>query len=242
MYNYLTTNLVLIFLVFLNFQLIAQLHIKELTDSVFVYTTYQNINGNPFPSNSVYYLTTEGIVMIDTPWDESQLMPLLDSMRVKHGMQPVLCIPTHFHDDRTAGLERLDSLGVRTYSTAMTKKFCEERSEEAARYTFQGDTTFIVGNKRIESYYPGAGHSPDNIVIYLPEEKILIGGCFVKSYQAEGLGYTGDARLKEWLTSIRKVKKKYRRSRYVVTGHEAFKNKSSLRKTASLLKKSLSKN
>lgn len=42
-------------------------------------------------------------------------------------------------------------------------------------------------------YYPGKGHSADNIVVWLPQYKVLFGGCLVKSLDYGGLGSTTDA-------------------------------------------------
>src|SRR3954468_16782828 len=75
-----------------------KLSISHLTGNFYIYTTYKNINGSPFPSNSAYLVTDEGIVLFDTPWDTTQFQPLLDSIYARHQKKPVLCIATHYHD------------------------------------------------------------------------------------------------------------------------------------------------
>ncbi len=82
-----------------------KLIISKLTGDFYVYTTFQTINGTLFPSNSMYIITDGGAVMIDTPWDKTQFQPLLDSIKSKHNKEVMLCISTHFHDDRIAGLD-----------------------------------------------------------------------------------------------------------------------------------------
>ncbi len=52
----------------------------------------------------MYLVTDSGAVLIDTPWDASQTKPLLDSIVKRHNKKVVVCITTHFHDDRTSGL------------------------------------------------------------------------------------------------------------------------------------------
>lgn len=219
----------------------GQLEIYQLTDSIFVCTTYQPLeNGHKYPSNNVYYLTPEGIVMIDTPWDKSQMPTLLDSMQRRHGMQPVFSISTHFHADRTAGLDYLDSIGVKTYSTAYTRELCIEHNEEIPQYTFQGDTTFHVGGKTIETFYPGHGHAPDNIVVYLKDEEILVGGCIVRSTATKVLGYTGNANIPSWDKAMKKIRKRYKKAKVVIPGHLTWKG-DHLKHTSELLKKSIKK-
>ena len=90
---------------FLSAQTNSKLKFGQLTDNLYVYTTQQLFSGTPFPSNSLYLVTAEGVVLIDTPWDKTQFQPLLDSIEKRHGKKVIMCLATHFHDDRTAGLE-----------------------------------------------------------------------------------------------------------------------------------------
>ncbi|MFK9866853.1 hypothetical protein ACJENL_27360, partial [Escherichia coli] len=82
-----------------------KLEIRQLTKDFYVCITYGDPgNGTMFPSNSMYLVTDAGVVLIDTPWDTTQLQPLLDSIRVKHNEQVIMCLATHFHADKTAGI------------------------------------------------------------------------------------------------------------------------------------------
>ena len=216
----------------------AQLEIHKLTDSVYVYTTYRELESGPFPSNSMYVLTSDGIVMIDTPWDTTQLAPLLDSMKVKHNAAPIFSFSTHFHDDRTAGLKKLDSMGVKTHSTLKTKNLCLKHNNEIAQHTFLGDTLLNIGGKQIQFYYPGKGHTEDNIVVYVNGDDVLYGGCLVKSYEATNLGYTGDSgTLDEWIESLKIIKKKFKSADFIIPGHQSWTSKQSINHSIKLLKK-----
>lgn len=77
------------------------LRIEKITSHFFVFTTYKDINGTRFPSNGMSVVTDAGVVMIDTPWDTTQLMPLLDTIRLKRRKEVVLAIATH---SQTTGL------------------------------------------------------------------------------------------------------------------------------------------
>ncbi len=39
-----------------------------------------------------------------------------------------------------------------------------------------------INNISLEVFYPGEGHSKDNITIWIPEYKVLFGGCFNKNH------------------------------------------------------------
>src|SRR5450432_4059847 len=143
-----------------------QLEIHHLTGDFYVYTTYHLLDGQPFPSNSMYLVTTNGVVLFDTPWDTACFQPLLDSIWLKHHQKPVICIATHFHDDRTAGLAFFASKGIKTFTSTSTDSLSIIKKETRAAYHFTRDTSFCVGKHCFLVYYPGEGHTKDNLVIW----------------------------------------------------------------------------
>lgn len=215
---------------------IQKLHIKHLTDNFYVYTTYKDLNGFMFPSNSMYLVTENGVVLFDTPWDTTQFQPLLDSISDRHNKKVILAISTHSHDDRTAGLEFLRLNGVKTYSSKLTYDLCKEHNEKQAEFYFVNDTIFNIGNYKFETYYPGEGHTKANIVIWFEKYKILYGGCLLKSTENKNLGNIADANIIEWKPTIKKVIKKYPKPNFVIPGHFDWTNKNGLKHTLKLLR------
>jgi metallo-beta-lactamase class B len=213
----------------------SALSISHLTGDFYIYITYNLSDGEPYPSNSMYMVTTAGIVLFDTPWDSTQFQPLLDSLEKRHHQKVILCIPGHFHADRTAGLEFLKQKGIKTFSSKMTYDLCKLRNEKQAAFYFTKDTSFKIGNHQFQTYYPGAGHSKDNIVTWFPEEKILYGGCFIKSTETTSLGNIADANLTAWPASIEKTIQKFSHPKYVIPGHLSWENNKGLEHTLQLL-------
>ena len=185
----------------------------------------------------MYVVTDSGVILIDTPWDESQTLPLMDSIVKKHGQRVKLCVVTHFHDDRTAGLEILKQNGVQTFSSKFSYQKGQEAGDQLAEFQFTKDTIFSLGGITFETFYPGEGHSPDNIVIWFPKVKILYGGCFVKSIDAKGLGNLEDANIVSWPGAIKKTIKKFKSPKYIIPGHQSWMDKSALMHTLYLLQK-----
>lgn len=213
------------------------LTITHLTGSFYVYTTYKDLGGTPFPSNSLYVVTRDGVVLIDTPWDPEQTLPLLDSIERRHRMPVVMCLVTHYHDDRTAGLDVLRDRGVMTYASRMTDSLAAAHGDRRAEHLFARDTSFRVGGVRFETYHPGEGHTRDNIVVWFPKARVLFGGCLVKSTQSAGLGNVADANVDAWPRTIRNVMRKYPRRRHVIPGHYGWSRLRSLEHTLHLLRK-----
>ena len=211
------------------------LTISHLTGDFYIYTTYGSYNGNPVPSNSMYLVTSKGVILFDTPWDSTQFQPLLDSIKMRHNKEVVLCISTHFHEDRTAGLEYYRHKGIKTFTTERTDELSKARNDKRAEFLMYKDTTFIVGHHSFQTYYGGEGHTPDNIVIWFGKEKILYGGCLVKSSEAEDLGNLSDANAKEWASTIRNIQQKFKDPAYIIPGHLDWLSKESLTHTLDLI-------
>ena len=211
------------------------LTISHLTGDFYVFTTYGSYKENPVPANGMYLVTDKGVVMFDTPWDTTQFQPLLDSIKIRHNKNVVICIATHFHEDRTGGLEYYRHMGVKTYTTSQTDKFCQQRNKKRAEFLMYKDTTFVLGQYKFRTYYGGQGHSPDNIVIWFDKEKILYGGCLVKSTEAGDLGNLEDASVKEWASTIKNIQLKCKNPAYIIPGHLAWNSNSALTHTLQLI-------
>jgi metallo-beta-lactamase class B len=215
----------------------ALLKISPLTGNLYVFTTYRSLGEDRVPANGLYAVTGKGVVMSDTPGDTTQFQPLLDSIKTRHGEEVVLCIATHSHEDRTGGLEFLRERGVKTYTSALTDRICQEKGEKRAEFRFMNDTVFRYGEYSFETYYGGEGHSPDNIVIWIGKEKVLYGGCLIKSTEAQDLGYVGEANLKAWPQTIKSIMKKFPHPVCVIPGHQSWTDKASPQHTLKLLKR-----
>jgi metallo-beta-lactamase class B len=154
-----------------------------------------------------------------------------------------LCIATHWHSDRTDGLEYYKQQGIKTYTTLLTDKLSKENNKKRAEFLMTKDSIFNVGQYSFEVYYPGEGHTVDNIVVWFSKEKILYGGCLIKGAAAENLGYLGDANAAEYETTLKKVQKKCRNPKFIIVSHHDWNNINSLKhsiKLARKLKKKLS--
>lgn len=216
----------------------AKLAIQQLTDSCYLFTTYNEFDGVLFPSNGLYVVGDTAVLIVDTPWDKEQLLPLLDTIYSRHHKRVRFCISTHFHDDRTQGLEEYKKHGILTYSSALTKKWCIERKMNQAEFTFANDTVFKLFGIDFETFYPGKGHTEDNIILYFPKQKLLYGGCFIKSIENHSLGFIGDADVKEWKKSLQKTINKYEKiTTIVVPGHFACSDAKALSHSLKLIKK-----
>jgi metallo-beta-lactamase class B len=214
----------------------AKLKISHLTGDFYIYTTYNTYEDDKVPANGMYLVTNNGVVMFDTPWDTTQFQPLLDSIKLRHNKNVILSFATHWHSDKTAGLEYYKQQGIKTYTTALTYELSKINNKKRAEFLMTTDTVFNVGQYSFETYYPGQGHTIDNIVIWFKKEKILYGGCLIKGADAESLGYLGDANVKEYEATLKKVQKKCKRPKHIIIAHSDWNNINSLKHSIKMAK------
>lgn len=215
----------------------ASLKISPLTGDFYIYTTYNTYEGSKVPANGMYVVTPDGVVLFDTPWDTTQFQPLLDSIETRHHKKVVVCIATHWHSDKTAGLDYYKQQVIKTYTTVLTDELSKKNDKKRAEFLLTGDTVFHLAPYTFETYYPGEGHTADNIIIWFPAEKILYGGCLIKGADAENLGYLGDANETAYATTLKRVEKKCARPRFIIISHSDWNDINSLKHSIQMAKK-----
>ena len=215
-----------------------KLLISEINDSTFVYTTFNTYENQQVPANGLLKVTSTGVIMIDTPWDTTQFQPLLDSVFSRFNRPVNLVIATHAHDDRTAGLNYYKLKGIPTFTSLATAQICFENKAPQPEFTFLKDTLFNLNGTLIQTYFPGAGHTPDNIVIWFPNDKVLFGGCFLKSIDATDLGNLSDANMGAWPFSISNAKVRFEKAKVIIPGHGSW-EQNAIKHTQKLLRQRL---
>ncbi|REG99704.1 subclass B1 metallo-beta-lactamase [Flavobacterium aquicola] len=213
----------------------SPLQITHLAGDFYIYKTFHEYNGVLVSANAMYLVTEKGVVLFDAPWDESQFKPLLDSIKSKHKKDVVMYFVTHSHEDRAGGLEFYGQKGIKTYTIKLTDEILKNENEGRAKFVIPNDTVFSSGKYKFEVYYPGKGHTSDNIVVWFDKEKLLYGGCFIKSAEAKDLGYLGEAYVNEWEESIKKVQAKFKNPKYIIPGHDDWTNTESLNHTLKMV-------
>ncbi|MFC4262656.1 BlaB/IND/MUS family subclass B1 metallo-beta-lactamase [Ferruginibacter yonginensis] len=214
-----------------------QLKISKLTGDFYIYTTYNTYEGNKIPANGMYVVTNDGVILFDTPWDSTQFQPLLDSIKWRHNKNVLMCIATHWHSDRTDGLEFYKQQGIKTYTTISTDQLSKQNGKKRAAFLIENDTTYTVGQYSFETYYPGEGHTVDNIVIWFKNEKILYGGCLIKGADATDLGFLGDGNVLEYETTLKHVQRTFKNPTYIIVSHHDWNSTKSLKHSILLAKK-----
>ncbi len=194
--------------------------LARISESVWVHTSYVTINGFRTASNGLVIRGPDGEALVDTCWNDGQTRALLDRMKVEFKKPVLLAVITHAHDDRIGGIRALLGAGVKVVSTPLTSKKAQAAGYPPPLPELDPRITQLrVGGFSMEVFFPGPAHTADNVTVWVPEDKVLFGGCLVKSLGSLNLGNTAEADLKAWPGSIRALIGKYPGARIVVPGH-----------------------
>lgn len=195
------------------------IELRRVKDDIWVHTTYANYKGMRTPSNGVIAVTSEGLILIDTPWNNAQTLEMIKLVREVFNKDISLAVITHAHDDRIGGIDALIENRIDVRSTGMTAKEAERNGFKKPQTEIDSDTKITVGDMDIEVFYPGEGHTVDNITVWIPQHKVLFGGCLIKSLESKDIGNAEDGNIKEWPDSVRNVLEKYSDAEIVIPGH-----------------------
>jgi metallo-beta-lactamase class B len=217
-------------------QLGKGLKVRRLRTGFWVHTS---IDVQSVPANGLIARTKEGLLLVDTTWSDDMAERLLGWAEENLADHVVKAIVTHFHPDRTGGLGALQKRGIPVFALDLTRTRLEAQTGKPVPSLLMAATPGAVRSdpSGFEAFYPGAGHTADNLVVWFPHAKILFGGCFVKAEAATDLGNVADADLKSWGAAMKRLQERYPDARVVIPGHGEVGGTETLTHTLELLLK-----
>ena len=227
--------------------------IDKIRDGIYVATDLQFYNSNIL----VAKMKDGTVVLASSPYENLGTRRLIKWIKAHLTPKKIVAINTHFHSDGTAGNQVYHEEGVETWASQMTaklqmtegkkirplllrnqKKPIQERIKstrfETAKNLFDETLgkTFSFSGEKVKVYYPGEAHSPDNVIVYLPNKKTLFGGCMVKP---KSLGWLKHANIQAWEQSAKNLLQFD--VTHVIPGHGKWGDKSLIEKTIEVAKK-----
>ncbi len=225
MKKYVLVALLLIMMVLPNYpqekiELSKDVEINSLAPGIWRHVTYKEMAGwGRVPANGLIVVDGEHAALVDTPWTPEQTAILLDWVEKNLKAKVEAVVASHSHVDCLGGLAEAHKRGIRSIGLEKTRGLALASGVEAPKETFAGARKLAVGGRELELYYPGPGHTVDNIVTWIAGEKVLFGGCLVKAADATDLGNTAEADLAAWPATLANVKERCPGARLIVPGH-----------------------
>ncbi|NHO68256.1 DIM/SIM/IMP family subclass B1 metallo-beta-lactamase [Aestuariicella hydrocarbonica] len=197
---------------------LPEIEISEIQPGVFLHTSNSRVEGYGLvSSNGLVVVDGSKAFIIDTPWSDRDTQQLVAWIHAQQ-LELMGSLSTHSHQDRTAGIPWLNAQAIPTYASVLTNELLKQQGQALASNPFEGPE-FSIADGLIEIYYPGGGHTIDNLVVWLPRVNILVGGCLIRALGTNNLGYTGEASIEAWPTTVAKVQAKYPNAKWVIPGH-----------------------
>jgi metallo-beta-lactamase class B len=190
----------------------------RVTEKVYIHRSkLQTQDFGKVTCNGMLFIDGDEAAIVDTPADLPQTEILLTWLEEQQ-VQVTSVTVNHFHADCLAGLAAFHSRSIPSYGSLQTQRLAIADSILAPRYTFTDSLTLKVGGREIVSRFPSQAHTTDNIVTYIPAEKVLFGGCMMKSLKA-GKGNLADANIEQWSETVEQVRLLFPDMEYVIPGH-----------------------
>jgi glyoxylase-like metal-dependent hydrolase (beta-lactamase superfamily II) len=173
-----------------------------------------------FISNAGFIVTPAGVVVIDALGSPQLARELLAQIRRVTPLPVTHVILTHYHADHIYGLQELRKTGARIIaerhaldylnSDVAAKRLAASRVElapwidastqlVAPDELVDGPRELVVGGVKLLLQPVGPAHTADDLVIYLPSERVLFAGDLVFRGRVP---YVGDADSGHWITAL----------------------------------------
>ena len=173
-----------------------------------------------FISNAAFIVTTQGVVVIDALGSPALARQLVSAIR-QVTPQPIChVIVTHYHADHIYGLQVFKALGARILAHRAARNYLNSdtarlrlqasRQELApwidastelveADQWLDADHELLLGGLRLQLKHVGPAHTPEDLVVYLPQERVLLAGDLV--FRAR-IPFVGQADSRRWIQAL----------------------------------------
>ena len=193
------------------------INITQISPKIYVHESFlQTQDWGKVSCNGLIFINKNKAIVFDTPANEEATKVLINTIQDSLKAEIIGVVVNHFHADCLAGLKVFHQLNIPSYANNKTIALAKTHQYEIPQHGFEKKLILNVEGDVVENHYFGGAHTIDNIISYIPAEKVLFGGCMVKALGATK-GNLADADTKQWSKTISKVKRL--RPAIVIPGH-----------------------
>jgi len=190
-----------------------------------------------FISNSGFVITPKGVVVVDALGSPVLAKKLIAEIKKITPQKIVAIIVTHYHADHVYGLQEFKKIGATIYAQGEGRNYISSETAKqrliASRIEFapwvNASTTLIGADVWVDQSYKliiggvefqigrvGPAHAPEDLIIYVPSEKVLFAGDLVFRGR---IPFVGNADSKGWLQALGEIEAL--KPSIVIPGHGA---------------------
>jgi glyoxylase-like metal-dependent hydrolase (beta-lactamase superfamily II) len=173
-----------------------------------------------FISNAAFVVTPAGVVVIDALGSPALAEHLMAEIRKVTPLPVTHVLLTHYHADHVYGLQAFQAQGARIIAHTAAREYLNSDTarlrliasrqdlapwvNETTRLVpadewIDGPQDFVVGGVHFLLQPVGPSHTPEDIVVYLPSEKVLFAGDLVFRSR---IPFVGQADSGHWIKAL----------------------------------------
>jgi glyoxylase-like metal-dependent hydrolase (beta-lactamase superfamily II) len=176
-----------------------------------------------FMSNAGFVVTSDGVVVFDALGTPALGRAMIAAIR-KVTPQPIKrVVVSHYHADHIYGLQEFRSLGAEIWAHTKARQYLTSGQaverlaqrrvdlspwiDDKTRVVppdvwLDGDTEFRMGGLTFRLIYSGGAHSPEDMLMYVLEDRVLYAGDLIF---AGRIPFVGTADSRGWLAAMGKM-------------------------------------
>jgi len=188
-----------------------------------------------FISNAGFVVTPAGVVVVDALGSPILAQKLIAEIKKITNQKVVAVIVSHYHADHIYGLQEFKKIGAKIYAQGEGRNYLSSETAKqrliASRIDFapwvNANTTLISADVWIDQQLKlsiggvdflisrvGPAHAPEDLIVYVPSEKVLFAGDLVFRGR---IPFVGNADSKGWLNGLDEIEKL--NPKIVIPGH-----------------------
>jgi len=174
-----------------------------------------------FISNAAFVVGKDGVVVVDALGSPALAKGLIQAIAKITPLKITHVIVTHYHADHIYGLQEFKKIGAKIIAHPAAKEYLnsetaanrltasraelfpwidEKTQLTAADIWLDNATDFEISGIRLSVKPVGPAHSPEDLIVYMPLEKVLFAGDLIFKGRIPFVGPT--ANTAPWLTSL----------------------------------------
>jgi len=184
-----------------------------------------NSSNQNFISNAGFVVTPAGVVVVDALGSPILAQKLIAEIKKITPQKIVAVIVSHYHADHVYGLQEFKKIGAKIYAQGEGRNYLSSEIAKqrliASRINFapwvndktqlisadiwvDQKTKLTVGGVDFLIGRVGPAHAPEDLMVYVPSEKVLFAGDLVFRGR---IPFVGNANSKGWLFALDEIEK-----------------------------------
>jgi len=178
-----------------------------------------------FISNAGFVVTPRGVVVVDALGSPVLAQKLIAEIKKITPQKIVAVVVSHYHADHVYGLQEFKKIGAKIYAQGEGRSYISSETAKqrliASRIDFapwvnektqltsadvwiDQKTKLVVGGVDFFISRVGPAHAPEDLMVYVPSEKVLFAGDLVFRGR---IPFVGNADSKGWLIALDEIEK-----------------------------------